>query len=217
MQVETQTSLKALLEQMTVLSGVVMSVRNAVEESSDYNDDEEEGDDDENEGTQHHRKGDAGNEKHPTYVATRNYKAKKRSDHSLKVGVDVVHFVDYDADGNDWFWGTVNGNAREGWVPVACVEPEDDDDDPPEDKTCTATRNYRAKRRSELSLKVGDVVHLLDREGENDEWWWGRLNDREGWIPTDCVEEDNPSATTEESEEQPQQQQKKKFSFFKKK
>uniref|UniRef100_U3KBI4 Tumor protein p53 binding protein 2 n=1 Tax=Ficedula albicollis TaxID=59894 RepID=U3KBI4_FICAL len=44
--------------------------------------------------------------------------------------------------------------------------------------------DYEAQNDDELSMKEGDCMTILRREDEEEiEWWWARLNDREGYVP----------------------------------
>ena len=55
-----------------------------------------------------------------------------------------------------------------------------------QEKTFVATLAYSAKNENELSLGVGDVVHVLDQSPEHSGWWYGHAAaDAElaGWFP----------------------------------
>ncbi|NXI36639.1 ASPP2 protein, partial [Galbula dea] len=48
--------------------------------------------------------------------------------------------------------------------------------------------DYEAQNDDELSMKEGDCMTILRREDENEmEWWWARLNDREGYVPRNLL------------------------------
>lgn len=51
-----------------------------------------------------------------------------------------------------------------------------------------AVFDYEAQRPDELSFKNGDVLTVI-RRGDNVEkdWWWARLNDKEGYIPRNLL------------------------------
>lgn len=37
----------------------------------------------------------------------------------------------------------------------------------------------------ELAFKAGDVIKVLD--ASNKDWWWGQIDDKEGWFPASFV------------------------------
>lgn len=37
----------------------------------------------------------------------------------------------------------------------------------------------------ELAFKAGDVIKVLD--ASNKDWWWGKIDDEEGWFPASFV------------------------------
>jgi len=37
----------------------------------------------------------------------------------------------------------------------------------------------------ELAFKAGDVIKVLD--ASNKDWWWGQIDDEEGWFPASFV------------------------------
>lgn len=37
----------------------------------------------------------------------------------------------------------------------------------------------------ELAFKAGDVIKVLD--ASNKDWWWGQMDDEEGWFPASFV------------------------------
>lgn len=48
--------------------------------------------------------------------------------------------------------------------------------------------DYEAQNDDELSMKEGDCMTILRREDEEEiEWWWARLNDREGYVPRNLL------------------------------
>ena len=55
-----------------------------------------------------------------------------------------------------------------------------------QEKTFVATLGYSAKNENELSLGVGDVVHVLDQSPEHSGWWYGHAAadaGLAGWFP----------------------------------
>ncbi|KYO43539.1 apoptosis-stimulating of p53 protein 2 isoform X1 [Alligator mississippiensis] len=48
--------------------------------------------------------------------------------------------------------------------------------------------DYEAENNDELSMKEGDCMTVLRREDEDEiEWWWARLNDKEGYVPRNLL------------------------------
>nr|XP_009684980.1 PREDICTED: apoptosis-stimulating of p53 protein 2 [Struthio camelus australis] len=48
--------------------------------------------------------------------------------------------------------------------------------------------DYEAQNDDELSMKEGDCMTILRREDEDEiEWWWARLNDKEGYVPRNLL------------------------------
>lgn len=41
----------------------------------------------------------------------------------------------------------------------------------------------------ELAFKAGDVIKVLD--ASNKDWWWGQIDDEEGWFPASFVRVNN--------------------------
>ncbi|XP_015228340.1 PREDICTED: apoptosis-stimulating of p53 protein 1 isoform X2 [Cyprinodon variegatus] len=54
--------------------------------------------------------------------------------------------------------------------------------------TVYALWDYEAQSPDELSFKEGDAITVLRRQDENEtEWWWSRLEDKEGYIPRNLL------------------------------
>eukprot|EP00051_Salpingoeca_urceolata_P013952 m.176761 g.176761 ORF g.176761 m.176761 type:complete len:559 (-) comp17952_c3_seq2:882-2558(-) len=53
---------------------------------------------------------------------------------------------------------------------------------------CKAMFEYTAEHDDELSLKVGDVIVIIQKK-EGEGWWEGDLNGKTGWFPDNFVEE----------------------------
>lgn len=48
--------------------------------------------------------------------------------------------------------------------------------------------DYTAQQADELSFNEGDALTVLRRRDETEtDWWWARLNDREGYIPRNLL------------------------------
>lgn len=45
----------------------------------------------------------------------------------------------------------------------------------------------------ELAFKAGDVIKVLD--ASNKDWWWGQIDDEEGWFPASFVRVSNSTIT----------------------
>ncbi|XP_025967187.1 apoptosis-stimulating of p53 protein 1 isoform X8 [Dromaius novaehollandiae] len=48
--------------------------------------------------------------------------------------------------------------------------------------------DYDAQNNDELSFHEGDAITILRRKDDNEtEWWWARLNDKEGYVPKNLL------------------------------
>lgn len=48
--------------------------------------------------------------------------------------------------------------------------------------------DYTAQQADELSFSEGDALIILRRcDNTETEWWWARLNDREGYVPRNLL------------------------------
>lgn len=48
--------------------------------------------------------------------------------------------------------------------------------------------DYTAQHPDELSFSEGDALAVLRRsDNVETEWWWARLNDREGYVPRNLL------------------------------
>lgn len=48
--------------------------------------------------------------------------------------------------------------------------------------------NYEAQNNDELSFHEGDAITILRRKDDNEtDWWWARLNDKEGYVPKNLL------------------------------
>lgn len=50
-------------------------------------------------------------------------------------------------------------------------------------ETVTALYDYTAQAEGDLSFRVGDVIEIVTRTKNENEWWTGRLNGKEGQFP----------------------------------
>lgn len=62
--------------------------------------------------------------------------------------------------------------------------------------------SYGAENEDELSLEPGQIVEVIDEEEEG--WWRGAVNGRQGVFPSNFVE---PILEDESTGQRPQQQQ----------
>ena len=53
----------------------------------------------------------------------------------------------------------------------------------PKVETVTALYDYAAQAEGDLSFSAGDVIEVVTRTGNDNEWWSGRLNGKEGQFP----------------------------------
>jgi amphiphysin len=53
----------------------------------------------------------------------------------------------------------------------------------PTAETVTALYDYSATQEGDLSFKAGDVIEIVTRTGNSNEWWIGKINGRQGQFP----------------------------------
>jgi amphiphysin len=53
----------------------------------------------------------------------------------------------------------------------------------PAPETCTALYDYEAQAEGDLSFVTGDVIEIVTRTNNENEWWVGRLHGQEGQFP----------------------------------
>lgn len=47
---------------------------------------------------------------------------------------------------------------------------------------------YKAQSPDELSFSEGDAITILRRQDDSEtEWWWARLEDKEGYVPRNLL------------------------------
>ena len=54
-------------------------------------------------------------------------------------------------------------------------------------ETVTALYDYAAQAESDLSFKAGDVIEIVQRTQNENEWWTGRVHGKEGQFPGNYV------------------------------
>ncbi len=54
-------------------------------------------------------------------------------------------------------------------------------------ETVTALYDYEAQAEGDLSFTTGDVIEILQRTANENEWWTGRVNGRQGQFPGEDV------------------------------
>lgn len=48
--------------------------------------------------------------------------------------------------------------------------------------------DYKAQNPDELSFSEGDAITILRRQDDSEtEWWWARLEDKEGYVPRNLL------------------------------
>lgn len=48
--------------------------------------------------------------------------------------------------------------------------------------------DYEAQNADELSFQEGDAITILRRKDDTEtEWWWAKLNDKEGYVPRNLL------------------------------
>ncbi|XP_060526591.1 SH3 domain-containing kinase-binding protein 1-like [Cylas formicarius] len=134
-----------------------------------------------------------------------SYDQEHEDELTLKVG-DVIDIIGEAEDG--WWRGILNGkegvfpsNFVTELPPLAVNKPrpslrEDlkipNDTLPllprkPAKQLCEVKYSYKAQNDDELTLKEGDIVVLLSKDGEDPGWWKGELNGKVGVFPDNFV------------------------------
>ncbi|XP_068698264.1 uncharacterized protein [Montipora foliosa] len=122
-----------------------------------------------------------------TARVTFKYVAEQDDELSLEVGAIIRNIKDVDTG---WCQGELNGKT--GLFPDTFVEEVDitPDVDPASDsvagKEAKVTFDYEAHDQDELTLKLGDIVHVLGEEEQG--WWRGQLGGKRGVFPSNFVE-----------------------------
>jgi amphiphysin len=53
----------------------------------------------------------------------------------------------------------------------------------PAAETCTALYDYEAQQEGDLSFSAGDVIEVIHRTSNDNEWWTGKFKGRQGQFP----------------------------------
>ncbi|XP_050297273.1 SH3 domain-containing kinase-binding protein 1-like isoform X2 [Anthonomus grandis grandis] len=132
-----------------------------------------------------------------------DYVAQEPDELTVKKG-DIIKDCTPKCDG--WYQGTLNG--KKGVFPdnFGKVLPKDDvvlrnKKDSTRIRQCRVVFSYDQDHEDELNLKVGEVIDIIGEEEEG--WWRGLLNGKEGVFPSNFVEEilpppGRPKATVRE-------------------
>jgi hypothetical protein len=51
----------------------------------------------------------------------------------------------------------------------------------------TALYDYEAQAEGDLSFTTGDVIEIVTRTNNENEWWIGKLNGKQGQFPGTCL------------------------------
>lgn len=114
-------------------------------------------------------------------IVQHEYIAREPDELTIHKG-DIIKDVVKKAGG--WWEGVLND--KKGVFPdnfVKLIE----NDTTKNRKQCRVIFNYNQDHEDELTLSVGDIVDILGEEEEG--WWRGILNGREGVFPSNFVEE----------------------------
>ncbi|KAJ8946627.1 hypothetical protein NQ318_007232 [Aromia moschata] len=118
-----------------------------------------------------------------------DYTAKEPDELSIKKG-DVIKDVVKKQGG--WWEGSLKD--KRGMFPDNFVKPLDKDSvimrskkDVSRIRQCRVVFSYNQDHEDELNLNVGDIINIIGEEEEG--WWKGTLNGKEGVFPSNFVEE----------------------------
>lgn len=124
-------------------------------------------------------------------LAEHDYIAKSPHELTIKKG-DIIRDVVRKQDG--WWEGVLN--EKRGIFPDTFVRPLDKEPsavvyrnkkDTSRIRRCRVAFSYKQDHEDELNLNVGDVIEVLGEEEEG--WWRGVLNGKEGVFPSNFVVE----------------------------
>lgn len=57
----------------------------------------------------------------------------------------------------------------------------------PNVETVTALYDYEAQAEGDLSFSTGEVIEIMTRTANENEWWTGKINGRHGQFPGECI------------------------------
>ena len=130
-----------------------------------------------------------------SYKAKFDFKSRNGDELNLKKE-EIVIFIG--SDDPSW-WSVRNSKGETGLVPKDYLEEILYSDPPPQSNKVKSRMSstsvsravakfaYRASRDDELDIQKGDIVEVLEKEGDG--WWRGRTGGREGWFPANYVED----------------------------
>ncbi|TQS32507.1 hypothetical protein Golomagni_07173, partial [Golovinomyces magnicellulatus] len=55
-------------------------------------------------------------------------------------------------------------------------------------ETVTALYDFAAQAEGDLSFSAGDVIEIVSRTKNDNEWWTGKLNGKQGQFPGNYVQ-----------------------------
>ncbi|XP_048744598.2 SH3 and PX domain-containing protein 2A-like isoform X3 [Ostrea edulis] len=136
-----------------------------------------------------------------SYRSIAKYQAEGSGEVSFEEGVELEVLDNSKSDG----WWLVKVGTSQGWAPVTYIEPcgsgprspspvcDSGFTSPEEGSNSVSSVKYRTcaefipESETELGFKEGCVVEVLD--ASEDDWWYARIDGREGWIPAEYLEE----------------------------
>ncbi|KAI8580904.1 hypothetical protein K450DRAFT_235151 [Umbelopsis ramanniana AG] len=59
---------------------------------------------------------------------------------------------------------------------------------PREKNSARAMYDFAGEQKGDLSFKRGDIIHIVKRTSSQNDWWTGRIGDREGTFPANFVD-----------------------------
>ncbi|GBC07924.1 hypothetical protein RclHR1_00780004 [Rhizophagus clarus] len=121
----------------------------------------------------------------------------------LKFGAGIV-FVAHPSknpSNEEWWYGSIEETGSKGWFPKNFVEIYKE-----EKEICKAKAlyDYKAQNSTELDIKAGNIVSILDKS--LNDWWKAEFEGSKGYVPANYVEEITSSSvlnntSTDESNE----------------
>lgn len=120
------------------------------------------------------------------------YTAQEDNELSFKEGDIIEVFERF--DGSDWCKGRANGKV--GLFPSNFTELVSKSAHQKTLDEVVALFDYEAQESNEISFKAGDVITIVDRIPDNDDWIIGKINNKVGMFPTSFAEKRNASSAT---------------------